>query len=187
MKTFFKSSFSFLKEIIKITIIALLIVVPIRFFVFQPFFVRGHSMEPNFYHGDYLIIEKISFRFREIKRGEVVVFRLSDKSASAFIKRVIGLPGEIIEIRDGIIYIQGQALKESAYLIKNIKTIGNLEYVLRDDEFFVLGDNRNASFDSRKWGALPREDIIGRVHLRAWPINTFTLIETPLFYSENYY
>ena len=179
--SFFKRSFSFFAEVIKIVIIALVIVIPIRYFVFQPFFVRGQSMEPNFYHGDYLIVEKISFRFREIKRGEVVVFRRPNKPTTAFIKRIIGLPGETIKIRDGTVYLQGQALDESVYLPENLRTTGDLEITLGENEFFVLGDNRNASFDSRKWGALPREDIIGRVHLRAWPINAFALIETPYF------
>ena len=178
---FFKRSFSFFAEVIKIVIIALVIVIPIRYFVFQPFFVRGQSMEPNFYHGDYLIVEKISFRLREIKRGEVVVFRHPNKLATAFIKRIIGLPGETIKIRDGTVYLQEQALDESVYLPENLRTTGDLEIILGENEFFVLGDNRDASLDSRKWGALPREDIVGRVHLRAWPINAFALIETPYF------
>lgn len=182
---FFKRSFSFLIEIIKIVVIALVIVIPIRYFVFQPFFVRGQSMEPNFHHGDYLIVEKVSFRFREIKRGEVIVFRPSNQFASAFIKRIIGLPGETIEIRDGIVYIQEQALVEYTYIPKNLKTTGDIEIILAENEFFVLGDNRGASLDSRKWGALQREDIVGRVYLRAWPVNAFAVIETPLFSTNN--
>ena len=184
--SFFKRSFSFFAEVIKIVIIALVIVIPIRYFVFQPFFVRGQSMEPNFYHGDYLIVEKISFRFREIQRGEVIVFRRSEFGA-AFIKRVIGLPGETIKIRDGTVYLQGQALDESVYLPENLRTTGDLEIVLGENEFFVLGDNRDASLDSRKWGALSGEGIIGRVHLRLWPMNAFALIETPSFYLERQY
>lgn len=184
--SFFKRSFSFLIEIVKIVVIALVIVIPIRYFVFQPFFVRGQSMDPNFHHGDYLIIEKISFRFREIQRGEVIVFRRSEFGA-AFIKRVIGLPGEIIKIEDGRVYLEGEVLNEADYLTQNLETAGSIEVILGEDEFFVLGDNRNASFDSRKWGALSGEGIIGRVHLRLWPMNAFALIETPSFYLERQY
>ena len=125
-----KSFLAFIWEIAKIVIIALLIVVPIRYFIFQPFFVKGQSMEPNFGSGDYLIIDEITYRFRPPQRGEVVVFRYPDDPSQRYIKRIIGLPGETIEIEEGkvIIYNEegGRMLEESDYLSSSVFTSGNL-------------------------------------------------------------
>ena len=173
----------FFWEIAKIVIIALLIVVPIRYFIFQPFFVRGQSMEPNFHNGDYLIVDEISYRFGEPQRGEVVVFKCPDNPSQRYIKRIVGLPGERIEIEAGqvLIYQNGtnQVLDESGYLPEFLQTLGNIEISLDQDEYFVLGDNRSLSSDSRRWGSLPEENIIGRVILRAWPIDALAKIEPP--------
>ena len=173
----------FFWEIAKIVIIALLIVVPIRYFIFQPFFVRGQSMEPNFHNGDYLIVDEISYRFGEPQRGEVVVFKCPDNPSQRYIKRIVGLPGERIEIKAGqvLIYQNGtnQVLDESGYLPEFLQTLGNIEISLDQDEYFVLGDNRSLSSDSRRWGSLPEENIIGRVILRAWPIDALAKIEPP--------
>lgn len=173
-----KNGLLFIWEIVKIVFIALLIVIPIRYFLFQPFIVMGASMEPNFQHGDYLIVDQISYRFREPKRGEVIVFNSPQGIGHRYIKRVIGLPGETVEIRDGQVIIfneQGKKiLNESNFLLFNIQTPGNIKDVLTKNEFFVLGDNRIGSSDSRQFGSLKREDIIGRVFFRAWP---FTIYE----------
>jgi len=178
-----KSFFAFIWEITKIVVIALLIVIPIRYFIFQPFLVKGQSMEPNFQTGDYLIIDQISYRLRDPQRGEVVVFRYPPNPAHHYIKRIIGLPGEIIEIRDGrvIIYYQGrrEILDESDYLPLVIFTSGDLKMNLAENEYFVLGDNRIASADSRRWGPLPRENIIGRAFLRAWPFTAIAKFTIP--------
>lgn len=180
-----KSILSFFWEIGKIVIIALVIVVPIRYFLFQPFIVKGQSMEPNFENGDYLIVDEISYRFREPQRGEVVVFKYPQNPSLRYIKRVIGLPGETIEIEDGkvIIFNQtgSQVLNESDYLPSYTITPGDLRLTLAKDEYFVLGDNRISSFDSRRWGPVPRENIIGRVFLRAWPFTAFAKIEAPAY------
>lgn len=173
----------FFWEIAKIVIIALLIVVPIRYFIFQPFFVRGQSMEPNFHNGDYLIIDEISYRFGEPQRGEVVVFKYPDNPSQRYIKRIVGLPGERIEIEDGKVFIcqngTPQILDESSYLSEFLQTPGNIEISLDQDEYFVLGDNRSLSSDSRRWGSLPEENIIGKVFLRAWPLEAMAKIEAP--------
>jgi len=180
-----KNALSFIWEIVKIVIIALLIVVPIRYFIFQPFLVKGQSMEPNFENGDYLIIDEISYRIRQPQRGEVIVFKYPKNPSQRFIKRIVGLPGETIEIKDGkvIIYKNGepQGLDESSYLSKFLKTSGNIEISLSENEYFVLGDNRALSADSRSWGTLPRKDIIGRVFLRIWPLTTLAKIEAPAY------
>ncbi len=185
-----KSFFVFLWEVAKIVIVALLIVVPIRYFIFQPFFVKGQSMEPNFSDGDYLIVDEISYRFREPERGEVIIFKYPKNPSQNYIKRIIGLPGEKIEIEEGKILIYNNKeeeimLDESNYLSSLILTLGAFNVELSENEYFVLGDNRTASFDSRQWGLLPRENIIGRALVRAWPPAAFAKIEAPNYYSAN--
>jgi len=180
-----KSFLVFIWEITKIVIIALVIVVPIRYFLFQPFFVRGQSMEPNFENSDYLIIDEISYRFRAPQRGEVVVFKYPQNPSQRYIKRIVGLTGETVEIKDGQVTIfneQGeQILDESNYLSPFISTPGDIRISLAENEYFVLGDNRISSADSRRWGPLPRENIIGRVFLRAWPVSAFAKFEAPAY------
>lgn len=180
-----KKPFSFIWEILKIVIIALLIVVPIRYFIFQPFLVRGASMEPNFENGDYLIIDEISYRFSEPQRGEVVVFKYPNIPSQRYIKRIVGLPGETVEIKDDkvIIYEEEttQVLNESSYLSENTKTLGDIKTTLEENQYFVLGDNRIASSDSRRWGPLSQGDIIGRVVFRAWPFTAMAKITVPAY------
>jgi len=164
-------------EFFKFTIIAVLIVVPIRLWVAQPFIVSGQSMEPNFENGQYLIIDEFSYHFREPQRGEVVVFRYPNDPSKFFIKRIIGLPGEKIEIRGNDLYIfneqfPGGVLLEEGYLENSVYT-GNLISTLDSNEYFVLGDNRPQSSDSRIWGSLKENLIIGRAWIRLWPFNKF--------------
>jgi signal peptidase I len=181
-----KNFLLFILEISKIVAIALLIVIPIRYFIFQPFYVKGESMEPNFSDGDYLIIDEISYRFKVPERGEVIVFRYPNDPAQRYIKRIIGLPGETIEIEQGQVMIydeegEGGFLEELAYLPSSTLTAGDIRVVLDENEYFVLGDNRAASADSRRWGSLPRENIIGRALIRAWPPTAFAKIEVPAY------
>jgi signal peptidase I len=165
----------FIWEIVKIAIIALIIVVPIRAFVFQPFFVRGASMEPNFHDFDYLIVDEISYRFSEPKRGDVIVFYNPSNNSQRFIKRVIGLPGETIKISEGKVSIKNDAdffiLNETAYLSESVRTPGNREMLLEQDQYFVMGDNRGLSLDSRSFGALEEDLIIGKESFRLWPLS----------------
>ena len=181
-----KKLLSFIWEIIKIVIIALAIVVPIRYFLFQPFFVKGESMEPNFQNGDYLIIDELSYRLREPERGEVIVFKYPRNISQRYIKRIIGLPGETVEIKDGKVTVyqknsEIKVLDESNYLPAYFQTSGNLRINLNENEYLVLGDNRPSSSDSRIWGPLPKEDIIGRVLIRAWPAAAIAKIEAPAY------
>jgi len=180
MKAFF-SFFLFVWEILKIVLIALVIVIPIRYFLFQPFIVKGQSMEPNFENSNYLIVDELSYRFRDPQRGEVVVFRYPKNISQRFIKRIIGLPGEKIEIEAGVVMMNGKILDESKYLPSGVQTTGNTQISLDENEYFVLGDNRISSFDSRQWGVLPRKNIVGRVYFRAWPITDLTKIEVPTY------
>ena len=176
---------AFIWEVAKIVIIAAVIVIPIRYFLFQPFFVRGQSMDPNFENGDYLIIDEISYRFRNPARGEVIVFKSPQDSSQRFIKRIIGLPGETVEIKNGQITIskdgQIQVLDESSYLVSRLATSGEVKVSLAPNEYFVLGDNRAFSFDSRRFGILPEENIIGRVVFRAWPFVAMAKFEIPSY------
>ncbi len=180
-----KKFFVFVWEILKIAVIAAAIVIPIRYFLFQPFFVKGQSMIPNFESGDYLIVDEISYRFQDPRRGEVIVFKSPQDPSQRFIKRIIGLSGETVEIKNGeiIIYRDGQLqiLDESNYLFSDLSTSGNIQITLEENEYFVLGDNRSFSFDSRRFGALSKDNIIGKVFLRAWPFDALAKIEAPAY------
>ncbi len=179
-------------EFLKVVIISLLIILPIRYFIIQPFYVKGASMEPNFHDHEYLIIDEISYRFNKPQRGEAVVFRYPLNPKEYFIKRIIALPGETVEIIDGSIYIFndenpiGFVLDESFYLSNNIETSnieeGSIE--LKSDEYFVLGDNRHASMDSRSFGPVNKSFLIGRVMLRAWPFKDFTFFKKLNYYNN---
>jgi signal peptidase I len=177
---------SFIWETLKIVIIALVIVIPIRYFLFQPFFIKGASMEPNFDDGQYLIIDELSYRFREPQRGEIVVFKYPHDPSQRYIKRIIGLPGETVEVKDGRVFISGEALDESGYLPTGTLTPGLAKITLAENDYFVLGDNRLHSSDSRSWGPLPKENIVGRAYLRAWPFDVLAKFEAPTYSSSSY-
>ena len=140
-------------------------------------------MEPNFFENEYLIIDEITYRFSEPKRGDIVVFRYPNEPQEYFIKRIIGLPGETIDFENGNIYIKSgnnsgdESIKEP-YLSEGIKTypLRESSYNLSQDEYFVLGDNRNVSKDSRTFGPVNKSFLIGRVLLRGWPFNRFGLL-----------
>ncbi|MDO8470662.1 MAG: signal peptidase I [bacterium] len=172
-----------IRELLIIGVVAAIIVIPIRMFIFQPFLVNGSSMEPNFHNGDYLLIDEISFRLRAPERGEVIVFKYPENPSQKYIKRIIGLPGETIEVKEGKVRITGPAedfvLDEDVYL-PGIETMGVDTLKLASDEYFVLGDNREHSSDSRYWGSVPKENLIGRVWWRVIPGTLFTAISEKL-------
>ena len=177
-----KGFFQFIFEVAKVVIIALVIVVPLRIFVFQPFLIRGDSMEPNYHSGDYLIIDQLSYRFRSPERGEVIVLKFPLDPSQRFIKRIVGLPGETVEVKDGKVVVYGQeekngraavVLDESAYLSLGSATPGSVRIDLKEQEYFVLGDNRPFSSDSRKWGILEKEFIVGKVFLNVFSLKAF--------------
>ncbi|MCK4781580.1 signal peptidase I [Candidatus Parcubacteria bacterium] len=176
-----KETLGFTWEVVKIAVIAAVIVIPIRYFIFQPFVVKGASMQPNFFDKDYLIVDEISYRFRPPERGEVIIFNYPQNPSQRFIKRIIGLPGETVEISNGKIVIFKDdyywILDETNYIPESL--LKDTEIFLNEGEYFVLGDNREHSFDSEDWGALPKDYIIGRVILRALPFDSLTKIEIP--------
>ena len=176
----------FLLELFKIILISLAIIIPVRYYLIQPFIVRGSSMEPSFSDGEYLVIDEISYRFEGPKRGDVVIFKYPKDNSQYFIKRIIGLPSETVEISDGSIiiynneYPEGEDIDES-YLPEDLETPGDLKVSVDQDSYFVLGDNRNASSDSRIWGLLPEDDLIGRVWVRGLPTDRIGIIKTPAY------
>jgi len=181
----FKKFLSFSFEIAKIALIALAIVVPIRYFLFQPFIVKGESMSPNFESGDYLIVDEISYRLSEPGRGDVVVFKYPKDTTQRFIKRIIGLPGETVIIKNGevtVTKVGGEnVILDENYLPQDLKTYGDTNTTLKDNEFFVMGDNRTYSYDSRSWGIVPRGNIIGKAFLRLYPVTDLSRISSPAY------
>jgi len=167
---FLVSFFDFIKTIAVIVILAFVI----RVFIIQPFIVEGESMEPTFKTKDYLITEKVSYRFRPPQRGEVVIFNPPDRSTENYIKRIIGLPGDQIEIKEGNIYVNKEKLIEP-YLNSIDKTLVSQKEgyttVLKDDEYFVMGDNRSHSRDSREIGSIPKQNVVSKVWFRLLPLD----------------
>ncbi len=168
----------------EIVLIAVLVVIGVRYFLVQPFLVDGSSMEPNFHSGDYILINEISYRFKEPQRGDIIVFHYPGNESTYFIKRIIGLPNEKVEIKDGKVTVfntqnPGGLLINESYLPADIKTTGDKTVTLSSDQYYVLGDNRDASFDSRSWGPLKRSEIVGSVWVRLWPLSQITAFAKP--------
>lgn len=177
-------------ELIKVALISLAIIIPVRYFLIQPFYVKGASMEPNFYDHEYLIIDELSYRLSLPNRGDIVVFRYPKDPDQYFIKRIVGLPGERVIIKDGAVFIADQVGQEpvrvdEAYLPAGVVTElairGYGDVILGDDEYFLLGDNRQQSLDSRVFGPVSKDFIIGRTWLRGWPIDRMTVFGAPTY------
>jgi signal peptidase I len=179
-----KKYLEFAWELFKIALIALVIVAPIRYFLFQPFIVSGESMSPNFTSGDYLIVDEISYRFSTPQRGDVIVFNFPKNPSERFIKRVIGLPGETVDITNGKVEIinSGKTITlDEKYLPADLKTYPDTKTTLKPDEYFVMGDNREYSYDSRAWGIVPKANIIGKAFLRIFPVAALSQISHPAY------
>jgi signal peptidase I len=172
-------------EIAKTLATAFILAIGIRTLVAEARYIPSSSMEPTLEINDRLIIEKISYRFRTPQRGDVVVFSPTDKLREqnfkdAFIKRVIGLPGEKVEVKGGTVYVNGTALREKYIEESPEYKYGPVE--VPPDQYLVLGDNRNNSYDSHYWGFVPRKNLIGRAVVRFWPFNRLGSIdETPVY------
>lgn len=174
-------------EVIRVLLISAAIIIPIRYFIAQPFVVRGASMEPNFEDREYLIVDEVSYYFRAPARGEAIVFRYPRDPRQFFIKRIIGLPEERIEVKGGRMmvfnsdYPDGFTLKEEYLDPPARPTHPDLNVTLDKDDYFVLGDNRDFSSDSRLWGPLPAELIVGRAVFRAWPLGRLGVVADYVF------
>ena len=184
-KSKFAKSMEGFWDLIKFAVIALLIVIPIRMFIAQPFVVSGDSMFPTFHNGEYLIVNEISYLVGLPHRGEVVIFRYPLDTKRYFIKRIIGLPNEDISISNGTITIYNKANPNGfsltePYIDESFNTTAH--YKTGPDEYFVMGDNRNRSSDSRIWGVVPGKLLIGKAFLRLYPFSSLSYL--PGFYKE---
>ncbi len=162
------------KDFFRFTIIALAIVIPFRLYVAQPFIVSGASMSPTFETGQYLIVDELTYRLGEPKRGDVVILKKPREEAEFLIKRIVGLPGETVEINGGVITIKNKE-NENGFVVpepyvKNTR-VENFKVIIDRNEYFVMGDNRPVSLDSRFIGTIPRDHIVGRAILRLLPIS----------------
>jgi len=166
---------NFFTELLKFALIAIIIVIPIRLFVAKPFIVSGASMEPTFDNGQYLIVDELSYRIGDPSRDDVVIFRYPRDPSQYFIKRIIGLPRETVHIKNGKVSVTTKdgatvALDES-YVVHEGNG-GDTDVSLGNDQYFVMGDNRPESSDSRIWGVLPRANMVGRAFLRLLPLQS---------------
>jgi signal peptidase I len=166
---------SVLVELLKYTIVAFIIIVPVRLFVAQPFVVSGESMSPTFNPGDYLVIDKLAYAHSSPQRGDIIVFRYPLDPSLFYIKRVVGLPGETVELNNGVIsIIEGDGQRHifnGSHLAYDPSVQTPLVTTLASDEYYVLGDNRDASSDSRDWGPLQMKFIVGRALVRVLPLS----------------
>ena len=168
-------------ELLEVILIAFLPLFVISQFLARPFIVQVASMEPNFQNGNYLIIDMVSYRFNNPDRGDVVVFRYPGNRSSYYIKRIIGLPGDHVALRNGDVFVNGIITSDKYFSLDTDTLAANqTDFALAENQFFVMGDNRSMSFDSRNWGPLERSDIIGFVRIRVWPLS-----ELEFFRSSN--
>lgn len=172
----------FFLEVIKIAIMAGVTIGLVRYFLFKPFYVKGQSMEPSFYEHEYLIVDELTYRFRNPEHGEVVVFRSPTQEGDYLLKRVIAVPGERVKIEDNKVVIYNEDHPEGVVLDEYYlteETPGSVMYTLGTDQYFVLGDNRDASYDSRRFGPVGRDTIVGRAFIRGWPFHRIGTLGAP--------
>lgn len=178
---------SFVSDLGKVIIVAVIAMLLFRYFIAEPFIVSGASMVPTYQNKQYLVINKLGYRFSKPERGDVIVFRFPQNTKEFFIKRIIALPEEKVKVENGRVIVynsehpEGKVLDEP-YLPKEDVTFGDSKMVtLGSDEYYVLGDNRLQSSDSRLWGILPAEDIVGKVLVRVFPPSDFKFITDPTY------
>lgn len=173
---------TFFLDIIETIVIALAIFVVVYLFLVQPHQVKGQSMFPKFHDGEYILTNKVSYRFHPPERGDVVVFKSPNNAEVDFIKRIIGVSGETVKIMNGKVFVNGIELDENNYLPSDYVTNAgafareNQDLLVPEGEYFVLGDNRSHSSDSREWGFVPFKDIVGKAWFRYWPINRLGIV-----------
>ncbi len=179
-----ESAYETLRTIVLVLITALLI----RSFIAQPFIVEGKSMEPTLKNSEYLIVDKIEYRLHNPKRGDVIVFRAPEAPDQNYIKRIIGLPGETVTIKDTTVYVDGKRIEEQYVASHTVPSQTStdsptffLEQKISPNEYFVMGDNRDHSSDSRRWGPLPKENILGKAQVVLFPIPNLGFLELPTY------
>jgi signal peptidase I len=177
-------------ETLRTIVLVLITALAIRSFIAQPFVVEGKSMEPTLHNAEYLIVDKIEYRLHPPQRGDVIVFKAPESPDQNYIKRVIGLPGETVTIKDSSVFVNGTLINEQYIANPSttpVSTMENptffLEQKLGVSEYFVMGDNRDHSSDSRRWGILPKRNILGKAQVVLFPFNQLGWIHIPTYAS----
>lgn len=180
---FLRNLWLFFLDFLETIVVSLAIFAVVYIFIFQPHQVDGKSMEPNFHNAEYILTDKLSYRIHTPKRGDVVVFHSPQDERVDFIKRILGVPGDTIKVQGGYIYLNGVKLEEE-YVNEPGQVIGgrflheNVQIEVPPGEYFVMGDNRNHSSDSREWGFVSTPGIVGRAFFRYWPLDVFGVVPT---------
>lgn len=174
---------NFWQEMFKTFALAGLLAFGIRTFIAEARYIPSGSMEPTLQINDHLMIEKVSYHLQKPERGDIVVFNPTDALKEenyhqAFIKRIIGLPGDTVEVKGGHVYVNGEVITED--YIKEVPKYNYGPQIVPDDQYLVLGDNRNNSYDSHMWGFVPRKNLIGKAFVRFWPLNRVGTINNDL-------
>ena len=181
--TFQKKLARWFLDFVETIVIALAIFVVVYRFLFQPHQVKGNSMYDNFYDGEYLLTDKISYRFNPPEHGDIIVFKAPRNEDYDYIKRIIGLPGDRVTVRNGQVFVNGELLDESAYLDPNTMTRPGqytqegMTITVPVNQYFATGDNRNNSSDSRDWGPVPYQNIVGIAWIRYWPLDKIGMVD----------
>ena len=177
--------YTFLIDIVQTLLLAAAVFLVVYVFLFRPFQVNGDSMYPNFYDKEYILTNIIVLNFEDPKRGEVIVFKAPSDPEKDYIKRVIGIPGDRIYIEKGYVYLNSQKLDESKYLKPDVLTFGGSflkeknEVTVPNEMYFVVGDNRSFSSDSREWGFVPKKSVIGKSFFVYWPLDKIGVVKNP--------
>lgn len=180
---FLRNLWLFFLDFLETIVVSLAIFAVVYIFLFQPHQVDGKSMEPNFHNAEYILTDKISYRISSPKRGDVVVFHSPQDAGTDFIKRIVGVPGDIVMVKDGYFYLNGTRLDEE--YINDPGKVAPGRFMregasaeVPNGQYLVMGDNRLHSSDSREWGFVPRTNIVGRAFFRYWPVDVFGTIPT---------
>lgn len=173
----------FFLDFLETIVVSLAIFAVVYVFLFMPHQVDGKSMEPNFHNGEYILTDKLSYRFNAPKRGDVVVFHSPQDERSDFIKRIIGVPGDTLKVEKGYVYLNDQRLEENYIndpggVLSGRFLREGLEVTVPPDQYLVMGDNRDHSSDSREWGFVGIDGIVGRAFFRYWPVKAFGVVPT---------
>jgi signal peptidase I len=185
MMAFLKKAYFFFLDLMQTLLLAASIFLVIYIFFFRPFQVSGESMYPTFKNKEYILTNLITLKFENLKRGDVIVFKAPTDKEKDFIKRVIGLPGDSVYVKEGFVYVNNSKLDESGYLGPDVRTYGGSflhegePVIVPQGDFIVMGDNRPFSSDSREWGLLTKKDVIGKSFFVYWPVKTMRVVKNP--------
>jgi len=182
---FLRKIYSFLIDTVQTLLLVFAVFLAIYVFLFRPFQVSGDSMRPTFHNKQYILTNLIVLKFEKPKLGDVIVFKAPPSPEKDYIKRVIGVPGDTVNLNDGRVYRNGNLLDESKYLNSSVKTYGGSflsegnPVTVPSDSYLVMGDNRSGSSDSREWGFVPEKNVIGQSLFVYWPLNRMEIISNP--------